>query len=608
MKKIVGLLIILLLFWGIIGCSDEVENDSTNITIPTTNTTIPTTNTTIPTTNTTIPTTNTTIPTTSTTIPTNSNSITVYMEKPLGWSNVYVYIWDDSGKEYVGEWPGIPLTLQGGFYYYNVSDAENGYINIVFNDGNNNQQTFDIFGVNQNMYFKSVGVFSGDNKYILLQANTSPNFPPRIFKATDQQENTITLGWDLIPDADGYVLYDLFEYYDNDDNYIGNFWHLQKILTTSETSLYDDNYGQYIDPNTTYSWKLLAIKWKGNVDLSEIDNLDDMKEDDFSDNYTVVHDFGSLNVSTLPSSKPGPTGLKVKNVESKSVELSWDPVALANHYMVWWWNDDDDEWQYIEEAYDTNYIDADEEFIFPNSSYRYYVDARFENNIISKSSNVVTAYTTAYSGNINGDLGGIAPSFAISKVPLSTPSAPKVTTNPAAYTIEVSWDPANTKNYKIGIFTSSSSPSPLKTQSVSVSNAFKPVKVTVPTTQHAYVVKLMAVADSVTKSDSGWSQGTTAVVFPKINYSTSKTTTKNYKIVNVTSSVTWKLGAGMSYEYYWTALDRNTSVILGNGYSSNTKSFPVTVYTAKQFSLVIRPSIYANGSLYFGDNKVIGTY
>jgi len=449
------------------------------------------------------------------------------------------------------------------------------------------------------MYFKSVGNFSGDSKYILLQANTSSNFPSRIFKVTDRQENTVTLGWDLIPDADSYVLYDLFEYYDDNDNYIGDYWHLQKILTTSETSLYDDNYGQYLDPDTTYSWKLLAVKWNYGVDLGEVDNLDDMYENDFSKYYTVIHNFGELNVTTLPSSRTGPTGLKVENAGSTSVSLRWNPVAGASHYMVWWWNDYDNEWQYIEEAYETHYIDADEEFIFPSSSYKYYVDARFGNNIISKGSNTVTANTPAY----KSVAGSITPSFA--KVSLSTPSEPRVTTNTASYTINVSWTPLNTTKYKVGIFSDPYSLTPLKTQQFSSSYN---VKVTVPSTQHVYYVRLMALADSITKSDSGWSYRERAVIFPQINYPATKTTTKTYKTVNVTSSVTWKLGAGTGWDYGWTAVDYTTGTILAQGYSGSVKQFPVTVYTAKQFYLVIEPFIVDGTGYSRGSAKRIGPF
>ncbi|MDR0558320.1 MAG: hypothetical protein LBG43_10755 [Treponema sp.] len=51
-----------------------------------------------------------------------------------------------------------------------------------------------------------------------------------------------------------------------------------------------------------------------------------------------------------------------------------------------------DEWLYIEEAYEPHYLDDDEEFIFPDSTYKYLIVAHNEKTY-SKDSNEVAADT-----------------------------------------------------------------------------------------------------------------------------------------------------------------------------------------------------------------------
>ncbi|MDR1932960.1 MAG: hypothetical protein LBQ57_09105 [Spirochaetales bacterium] len=44
--------------------------------------------------------------------------------------------------------------------------------------------------------------------------------------------------------------------------------------------------------------KLFAVRWKDGVDLGTIEDLDNAVEDDFSDYYTVVYDFGEKEITT----------------------------------------------------------------------------------------------------------------------------------------------------------------------------------------------------------------------------------------------------------------------------------------------------------------------
>jgi hypothetical protein len=312
-------------------------------------------------------------------------SITVYMKKPAGWPQLYAYVWDDGGTEYAGSGSGTALTGQsGGYYSFQTNQVENGYINVRFNDGASNS-TLDILDVETDTYYQSAGVFSGDDSKIRLVAGVTGNIAAPALNAVPAA-TTVTLNWNLIPDADGYVMYDEFVEYDDDDEAISGseYWHFQKILPREQTSFLDDNYGEYLEAKTIYTWKLVAVKFKSDFDFSAILGMedDDLDEEEFSKNYTVLHDFGRKEVETTEGTLPAPTGLKILNDERPptSVALTWNPVNGADYYMVWWWNDGSDGreegWYYIEAAFDPQYVDADTKFIFPNTSYKYLVEAR----------------------------------------------------------------------------------------------------------------------------------------------------------------------------------------------------------------------------------------
>jgi hypothetical protein len=258
----------------------------------------------------------------------------------------------------------------------------------------------------------------------------------------------------LFPDADAYVLYDEFIAWgdedtdDPSDDWERTFWHLQKALPREQTSLLDDNYGEYLEADTPYKWKLVAVKWNENADftgvvgkLGEVLERDEISESDeqkFSANYTVIHDFGEITVTTLEGTLPAPGGLRILDEELSptSVALQWNPVAEADYYMVWWWNDGsdgrDEGWYYIEAAFDTSYVDADEEFIFPNSTYKYLVEARADDHgdgpLYGQWSDEVTVTTPAepaaslaYSG-----ASSIVRAAAKSKDSIPKPSAPSL--------------------------------------------------------------------------------------------------------------------------------------------------------------------------------------
>ncbi len=68
-------------------------------------------------------------------------TVTVYFENNKNWSTVKIYAWGTGGKN--AEWSGVAMTKESdGKYSYKLDYSK--YQSIIFNDGNNNEQTVDI--------------------------------------------------------------------------------------------------------------------------------------------------------------------------------------------------------------------------------------------------------------------------------------------------------------------------------------------------------------------------------------------------------------------------------------------------------------------------------
>lgn len=487
-----------------------------------------------------------------------SKNITVFMQKPSGWSQVYAYIWDDDGTVYTAGTPGNLLTTadNNGYYSIQAKAAEFGYVNVKFSDGNT-KSSIDILGVNQDTYYKGMDSYLPGSSELLLQSSNTSYIPTPTFKKSEVTDSTVTLEWDPVPGADGYVLYDEWVEFDDDEEEIPNseYWHFQKAFVPSERSIFDDNYGEYLDPESIYTWKLVAIKYKDGMNLSMLDSQkhpgdpDYISEADYSPYYNVVYDFGELEVETAQSSLPAPSGLHVTTTTASSVELAWDPVANADYYMVWWYDEDADEWLYIEEAYEPHYLDDDEEFIFPSSTYKYLVVAHNEKTY-SKDSNKVMAYTPSgpsYSVHIEGS---VANARAVVQTPLN-PSYVSASANPyAASQISVNWaSVSGAGKYDVGLFTSQSgNPKTSKTVSGTTSFTFT----SVPTSPGVFYVGVRAVNGS---KKSGWQFTSYSVSpFPKVSIqSATSKTSGGYKTITIKMNASWKAGA--SYGYRVTVTD-----------------------------------------------------
>ncbi|MDR0558319.1 MAG: starch-binding protein [Treponema sp.] len=154
------------------------------------------------------------------------------MEKPSGWAQLYAYIWDDGGNEYSDSSPVALLTAaSNGYYSFQASDVEYGYVNVCFSDGGSHA-SIDILGVDANTYYKSSGAYPADSSKVLLQSGVTANIPAPNFRASEVTDSTVTLTWDPIPGVDGYILYDQWVDYDDNDEEIpdSEYWHFQKVL------------------------------------------------------------------------------------------------------------------------------------------------------------------------------------------------------------------------------------------------------------------------------------------------------------------------------------------------------------------------------------------
>ena len=476
--------------------------------------------------------------------------ITVYMQKPSDWSQLFAYVWDETGKEYSNSGYGTMMIGPGSddYYSFKATSPDYGYVNVRFSDGGS-KSSLDITGVNTNTWYSNSGTYSGSSSKITLYSSNSTSIAAPVFKASEVTYSTATLTWDPIPGADGYILYDEFVKFDDDGNEIPNseYWHFQKASGPDERIIFDDNYGEYLDPEYVYTWKLVAIKYKDNVDLDRLDSIDpdSISESDYSPYYNVVHDFGTLEVKTKESPLSAPS-LRVVSTSATSVELAWNAVKDAAYYMVWWQDPEDEKWYYIEEAYGNRYIDDDEEFISPNSSYKYLVVAH-NTQTYSKDSNTVTATTKGSDASLSvqSNIGNTA--RAVAK---PTPSAPLYISaganSEAAKQITVNWPSVSgVTKYDVGLFTSIDSKTPWikKTVRDSTSYTFK----SVPTTYAAYYVGVRAVNGS---KYSDWKITNNAVsAFPAISVLSWKVTPSgNYKTFTITMKASWKTGANYSYE------------------------------------------------------------
>lgn len=100
-----------------------------------------------------------------------SNSYKVYFENPKGWTDVYAYMWDSTGERMNATWPGERMSYDGNvdMYYYEIESANDCmYVNVIFNSGNDGEQTSDTA---LNLSFDTgATLYSGDLNNLTISA------------------------------------------------------------------------------------------------------------------------------------------------------------------------------------------------------------------------------------------------------------------------------------------------------------------------------------------------------------------------------------------------------------------------------------------------------
>lgn len=86
--------------------------------------------------------------TTEPTQPSGSKAYTLYVRNTSNWSYVYAYIWGSSNANNSASWPGVKMEKLAGtdnVYYYVLPDTTNTDGKCIFNQGNSNGQSEDLF-------------------------------------------------------------------------------------------------------------------------------------------------------------------------------------------------------------------------------------------------------------------------------------------------------------------------------------------------------------------------------------------------------------------------------------------------------------------------------
>jgi predicted small secreted protein len=404
--------------------------------------------------------------------------ITVYVEKPASWTQLYAYVWDDSGdgngKEYNGASPGTELTnINGAGFYSFQAAADYGYLNFRFSDGGGNSSV-DIQGVDNTTYFKSADKTTADSKVIFQESTTSAFVNPRFYSSA-KTSNTVTLNWDPVPGIDAYVLYYVVE-----NLYGDEIWYFVEEFSSAETRFEDTNHGLYFFPETEYKWKLHAVTYKGNLNEREaLFNADEesetyqyVGENVYAAFCDIVHDYGELTVTTAESPLPAPKNLQILSATGRSVELKWDSVPGAEYYVIYYAEDDEAAywpWEYtantvcVTEASET--YEGDDWFEEGN----WFMVAARQGNLQSADSDDVEIENISESLESNTR---ISLQYAASSArALSAPSDVRASANPTrTQTIDIEWSAVSgAKKYDVGLYKTSSATSPARSKTVDAS-------------------------------------------------------------------------------------------------------------------------------------------
>ncbi|SEQ11388.1 pullulanase, type I [Lachnospiraceae bacterium RM5] len=128
----------------------------------------------------------------------------IYFDNTAGWSDVYVYVWNNTTKEYVSAWPGTKISKGEDGYYYTDVDILSGYDSIIFNNGSGTQTGDLTIPTNDNnLYTYSSSSWSA-YKPVVKELNAPVAY------ATSNSSKSVVVSWDAVEGATSYQLYKYF--------------------------------------------------------------------------------------------------------------------------------------------------------------------------------------------------------------------------------------------------------------------------------------------------------------------------------------------------------------------------------------------------------------
>lgn len=226
------------------------------------------------------------------------------------WNKVYVYAWDDKGKN--AEWPGLMMKKTGNGLYF--SDVK--FSNIIFNDGDENQ-TVDLEA--QDGYFLPT---SKNNKITGIWYKKNPNLAGGN-GADDSSGNK---------DSETFVLSaptGLKASYISSNSEIKVTWN-----SVSGADCYEFYWGTSNNPNKAK---------KGNDKTGTEAYLINVEEGDLfyfwvkAKKSDVTSDFSKSVYCSVPTSTINPpTGVTATSTSESTITVSWNAVSGATKYDVYY--------------------------------------------------------------------------------------------------------------------------------------------------------------------------------------------------------------------------------------------------------------------------------
>ncbi len=274
---------------------------------------------------------------------------TVYYENSGNWSSVYCYMWNGNGETKNADWPGQPMTnFKGNVFKYTTTTS---YENVIFNNGDNGQQTSDLKFPGDGQIFN--GSWSAYSEHIVTNPTDAPTTAPTQKPTTTP---TPTPGSKMVYFKNTAGWGDVYCYMWVDDNNKNSLWPGQKMTNIGENIwqyevtgnwnniIFNNNSGTQTGdmsfPGGGYIYDYSANKWE-KYDTSPI-TVKSTATDVASPQYKGC----DITLTANATSTGGTVYYKfsVKNASGSTTVLSdfstkntalWSPTATGTYTLVY---------------------------------------------------------------------------------------------------------------------------------------------------------------------------------------------------------------------------------------------------------------------------------